>query len=158
MNFSFGTYYLIKNLGGGVVIKMFWLHFWGSRLSAIFICCQWCCCSQPGSPSAHTGTKGFYCNSLKQRGSQIHRCALITVGLSRFSQLTLLSVSSPSHGLQFHPTLMFTLFSHPEYLYSFWCNPFFASHYVLSTFSLKFPSTHLCAGLSASSNNLHISP
>lgn len=59
-----------------------------------------------------TGARGFYCKSLSQQVSQIHSGALITRGLSRFSQLTLTCLSMCSHGSQ----LTITRFSPPASL------------------------------------------
>lgn len=76
--------------------------------------------------------EGFYCNSLQLWGSTIHSCALITVGLSRFSQptpiltflaftwLTALS-SVMSYFLLFSLELVLTLCS---FCTLFWCIPF----------------------------------
>lgn len=63
-------------------------------------------------------------------GSQIHSCALITVGLSRLSQLTQPSLPLPSHGSQLHPSssipLLLSIFliflSSPNYM--LFCQPF----------------------------------
>lgn len=66
-----------------------------------------CVCQSLISHSSrpYAGTEGLYCKSVSTWGLQIHSCALITVGLSRFSQLSEpFSPTTPSC-IQLHPLL-----------------------------------------------------
>lgn len=67
------------------------------HLGVLFLCTRGSSALRLSCPSARIVR--FYCNSLQPERSKIDSCTLITVGLSRFSQLTLPLITSLSHGL-----------------------------------------------------------